>query len=125
MAIKQREYLLSVNEFKEPRKMEGRQAIGLLLVRLIMMDPGSDPLHPGMGVGIKRFRYGLNNLESFRREIEDQINTYLPCFRNATVAIIVNPDKTCNIEITIDNTVYVYDSEKAHIPITLSDIENN
>ena len=47
MAFK--EYLLSVNNFNEPAALEGKQAIGLLLVRLILMEPGTDPLHPDMG----------------------------------------------------------------------------
>ena len=125
MAIRQREYLCSVNEFNEPADVKGKRAIGLLLVRLIVMDPGSDPLHPGMGVGIKKYRYGLNNVEELRKEVDYQISTYLPCYQNATVAIVITPDKCCNIEITIDDVVYVYDSHTAPVPITLADIKNN
>lgn len=125
MSVKQREYLLSINEFKEPKKIINKPSIGLLLVRLILMDPGSDPLHPTMGVGIRKYRYGLNNVETLRKEVQYQIDTFLPCFPNATVAIIVTPDKICNIEITISDTVYVYDSVKNQSPIRLVDIENN
>lgn len=123
MAIKQREYLFSVNEFNEPAVLTGKSAIGLMLVRLIMMDPGSDPLHPTMGVGIRKYRYGINNTEELRKKVQEQIETFLPCYQNATVAIIVTPDKVCNIEIAINDIVYVYDSSIAPIPITLSDIK--
>ena len=123
MAIKQREYLFSVNEFNEPAVWTGKSAIGLMLVRLIMMDPGSNPLHPTMGVGIRKYRYGINNTEELRKKVQEQIETFLPCYQNATVAIIVTPDKVCNIEIAINDIVYVYDSSIAPIPITLSDIK--
>lgn len=125
MAVRQREYLLSVNEFNEPEKVEGKSAIGLLLIRLIMMSPGSDPLHPDMGVGIRDYRFGLDNLDKLKARIQSQIETYLPCFQNATVTLIQTPDKVCNIEITIDDITYVYDSAKAPIPITLEDVQNN
>lgn len=125
MAIRQREYLFSINEFNKPDKVEGKNAIALLLVRLIMMDPGSDPLHPTMGVGIRKYRYGLDNTEELRSVVQYQVETFLPCYQNATVAIIVTPDKVCNIEITINDTTYVYDSATAPIPITLNEIKNN
>lgn len=124
MAIIQKEYLFSINEFKEPSKVVNRDAIALLLVRLIMMKPGTNPLHPDMGVGITEYRYGLNNVSDLKRRVEDQIETYLPDFQNATVEIKVTEDKMCNIEISIDDVVYIYDSSTAPIPITLSDIKN-
>ena len=124
MAVKQREYLFSVNKFNEPEKVEGKNAIALVLVRLIMLDPGSDPLHPTMGVGIRKYRYGLDNLDELRKTIEYQIETFLPDFQNAEVTLIRTPDHVCNIEITIDDVTYVYDSNTAPIPITLTDIEN-
>lgn len=124
MAIIQKEYLFSINEFKEPSKVVNRDAIALLLVRLIMMKPGTNPLHPDMGVGITDYRYGLNNVSDLKRRVEDQIETYLPDFQNATVEIKVTEDKMCNIEISIDDVVYIYDSSTAPIPIALSDIQN-
>ena len=123
MAFK--EYLLSVNNFNEPAALEGKQAIGLLLVRLILMEPGTDPLHPDMGVGIRQYRYAIGKLEQLRKSVENQINTYLPEFANASVSIITCPDKTCNIEIAIDDTVYIYESATAPVPISLEDIKNN
>ena len=82
--IKEREYCMSVDNFKRPLVYKNQQAIAVLLTRLILLNPGSDPLHPDMGVEIK-----------------------------------VTEDKLCNIEITIDDVMYVYDSSEAPIPITL------
>lgn len=125
MAIKQREYLFGTNDFNQPDVLTGRSAIGTLLVRLILMTPGKNPLHPTMGVGVKNYRHGIDNLEDFRKTVEYQIKTFLPCYQNASVAIIVTPDKVCNIEITINDIVYVYDSAKAPVPIKLADIAKN
>lgn len=124
MAVKQKEYLLSVNDFKEPSTLNGTDAIGTMLIRLILMDPYTDPLRPGMGVGLRRYRYGLNNLEELRATIDYQIKTYLPNYQNAIVNISVSPDKICNIEITIDDTVYIYETAKGPYPITLSSIQS-
>lgn len=122
MAVKKREYLLSTNEYNEPSVAEGKTAIALLLVRLILLDPGSDPLHPDMGVGLKSYRYSLDQLEDLKETIEKQIDMFLPDFPDATVALIGTPDKICNIEITIQDTTYVYDSSTAPRPIRLDDI---
>lgn len=123
MSIKRREYLLSINDYKEPSKMEGSAAVGILLVRLIMMDPGSDPLHPTMGLGIRKYRFGINKLEELRSKMQYQLDTFLPCFKNATVNIALTRDKICVIEITIGDTVYVYDTEKQSTPVKLNDIK--
>lgn len=124
MAVKRREYLFSVNRFHEPQKVEGQTAIALLLVRLILLQPGSDPLHPDMGVGIRDYRYSLTQLEDLRDKIAEQINMFLPDYQNADVNLILNgPDRICNIEITIDDTTYVYDSSIAPVPVRIADIQ--
>lgn len=125
MAVKQLEYLFSISDFKEPAKVVEREAIALLLVRLILMDPGTNPLHPNMGVGIRKYRFGLDNIDELRNNVEQQIQTYLPDFQNATVEIKITEDKLCNIEISMNNIVYIYDSKTAPISIKLSDIIYN
>lgn len=123
MSIKNREYCCSVSKINRPVVIEGNDAIGTRLMNLIMMEPGDDPLHPDMGVGIKSFRYSLNTLDNLKKRIEEQINTYLPFYQGAVVSIVTTPDKICNIEISIGSTVYVYDSENASKPIVLTDLK--
>ena len=60
--IKEREYLLSVTPLKRPKVLEGEEAIAMDLLRLILLNPGSDPLHPDMGVGIINYRYAMGKL---------------------------------------------------------------
>ena len=78
-----------------------------------------------MGVGIKNFRYGMGTLNDLRTRIEKQIETYLPIYSSMNVDLIQLPDHSCNIEITIDDITYVYASDTAPVPITLSDIQLN
>ena len=119
--IKEREYLLSTDAFKTPVVLKNQQAIAMLLMRIILLDPGSDPLHPDMGVGIRQYRYAMGREEELRARIIQQIGQYLPCFPAGNVEFEITPDKLINIKITIDDTTYVYDSAEAPVPITLED----
>ena len=121
MAVKKREYLCSVNKVNEPIIEKEQRAIALLLLRLILLDPGSDPLHPDMGVGIRKYRFTVETLEELRLRVANQIATYLPDFSASRVEITINENRTCNVEITIDDTIYTYDSNNAPYAITLSD----
>lgn len=119
--IKEREYLCSVNKFNKPVVKTKQAAIALLLLRLIILEPGSDPLHPDMGVGIRRYRYTMNTVNELRQRIKDQIDTYIPCFKASEVNLVITPDKLCNVEITVNDTIYTYDSKEAPIPIRIED----
>lgn len=122
MSIKNREYSFGVDKFNKPTVLKDKEAIGIRLMELIMMEPGDDPLHPDMGVGLRTFRYGVNNLEDLRSRVQKQIETYLPFYQNADVAIIRTPDKVVNIEISLGGMKYIYDSNNTSKPITLDDL---
>ena len=125
--VKQREYLLTVDEFSNPQVVEGKSAVALLLSRLILLEPGSDPLHPDMGVGIRRYRFNSNkdNLQTLQTAIEKQVDTYLPTFQGSEVQLIMNDDKTMNINITVGDTTYVYSSEVEDPIDTLDELKQN
>lgn len=122
MSIVNKEYLYSIDSLKKPRSVTEKNAIGLRLMELLMLNPGQDPLHPDMGVGLKNYRYGVKNLNELKKRIEDQIATYLPMYQSVSVALVRTPDKVCNIEINIGDMIFVYDSAAAPIPIPLDDI---
>lgn len=127
MAVRQREYLLSVNKYNEPSVVDGTNAIALLLMRLILKNPGSDPLHPDLGVGLEHYRYGLD-LDKLVDRIQDQIETYLPNFQDADVSLVRHGDThLLDIYITTGNVTYVYDStQEGNIPIqSLDNVKNN
>ena len=125
--VKQREYLLTVDEFSNPQVVEGKSAIALLLSRLILLEPGSDPLHPGMGVGIRKYRFNSdkNILNTIKDDIEKQVNTYLPSFQGSEVQLSLTDEKTLNINITVGDTTYVYSSEVEDPIDTLSELKQN
>lgn len=120
--IREREYLCSVDRFNKPVVYDKKKAIATLLVRLILLEPGSDPLHPDMGVGIRRFRYSMKTLDDLKKRIKEQIETYLPCFKASNVETVITDNHVCNIEITINDVVYVYDSNEAPVPIRIDDM---
>lgn len=117
--IRDREYLLTVNEFNQPQVLENEQAIAMMLMRLILLNPGSDPLHPDMGVGIINYRYAMGKLEELKQRVSQQITTYLPCYPSGNVEIEIVDDHLCDILITINDTIYRYSSADAPVPITI------
>lgn len=124
MALKNREYLLSVDAYNNPFIVEDNEAIALDLVRLLLLNPGSDPLRPEMGVGLKDYRYAMP-LDELNARIADQIATYLPQYQNVNVDIIRTPDKVANIEISMGDVTFIYDSNSMPIPIDLEYVKSN
>lgn len=122
MAVKKREYMLSVDNLSKPRVTEGPEAIAFLLIRLLLLNPGSDPLHPDMGVGLEEYRFCIGKLDELEQRIKDQIEMFLPEFLYSEVRIVqITEEKICNLEITIDDITYVYDSSVMPIQLTLEE----
>ena len=122
MGIKNRDYCCTINKFNTPTVIEGKDAIASRLMTLFMMEPGDDPLHPDMGIGIETYRYTLDTLSDLQNRIQNQIETYLPFYQNSNISLIVTPDKLINVEITIGDDLFVYDSADTVKPISLSDL---
>ena len=122
MAIKRREYLCSIDNFNRPTVVDDESAVGLRLLALLMMEPGSNPLHPDMGVGIRNYRYGINTLSDLEDRIRDQIKTYLPMSQLDNVAIVRTPDKVLNIEIKIGEEIFNFNSADTANPISIADL---
>ena len=121
-----REYLLDADNFNKPMVLEDKQAIAALLTRLILLEPGTNPWFPTMGVGIvSRYRYLFIDSESqLKDDIRNEISMFLPQANCTNVELIYNNDKTVDIEITINNDIFVYKSSDI-IPITLQTITNS
>ena len=104
----QKEYVLSLNDFKEPKVLEGKAAIATILVRLILLNPGTISDHPLMGVGlVEKYRYSFpDNVLELKKEIKRQIQLYLPRYQGAEVDVLLNKDNTLTIGIQIDDVLY-------------------
>jgi hypothetical protein len=106
------ETLLSVNEFKKPSVVDGKEAISTLLVRLIRLEPGTIPSRPKMGVGLyTNYKY-CDEAKALQLQdhIKDQIKTYLPEFQGVQVKTFLNQKKELRIDITIDGVLYRYET---------------
>jgi len=120
MAVKAKEYFLSIDNLSKPKTAVGQEAIAYLLIRLLLLNPGSDPLHPDMGVGLEDFRFCVGREQELQERIKEQIRTYLTEFAFSEVKIVeITAEKICNIEITVGNTVYIYDSSTMPIQLSL------
>ena len=71
-----KEYVLSTNSFKKPKVLTGKTAIATLLVRIILLEPGTDPLQPEMGVGlVSKYRFLNGPLEvDLKNDIKSQVS---------------------------------------------------
>ena len=97
-----KEHVLSLNDFGMPKVFDESDAAYVLIIRLLLLEPGKFQSHPKMGVGI-RSRYRYNNDENFlvslQNDINKQINKYLPELvatdvtvtkKGTTLGIIIN-----------------------------------
>ena len=123
MATKRKEYCLSLDNFNRPAELNGGEAVAYLIARLIMLEPGSDPLHPTMGVGlVSRYRYSTK-MEELKNDIKNQISIWLPDFVSDTdISLIVTPDKVLNVEIILKSTEEIYTFSVNPTEHTLSEI---
>lgn len=117
-----KEYSLSVNDFKEPQEYEDGATIFVLIKRLILLNPGTYPNHPDMGVGLIRYwrHSDMDETTSLETKIREQIETYLPQLNlydvsltkksNNELAIIIKVGEiTLAMETTEDDTLRLID----------------
>lgn len=112
-----REAVMSIdNNVNRPLILKGDNAITMLIIRLIMLEPGTFQTHPDMGVGIvSRYRHSVDiDLSELKRRIGNQIETYLPMFTNVQVDVDMDIDRHCLlIYVTSDqlNAVVPFDTK--------------
>lgn len=119
------EYLLTTDEFNNPKVLQGKDAISQLLIHLILLEPGTYASRPTMGVGlVSRYRYtSEENLDVLKQDIEDQISTYLPEFSGVKVTLELDTESQLIINIEINGTIYKYETSKQEDNnITLTDL---
>lgn len=104
-----REYFIGIDEFNHPKVYTDQHATFVLLIRLILLEPGTYPNHPDMGVGlVSRYRFAMKEkLANLQTRIEEQISTYLPEFSAVNVEVSYEKEhKYTQISITIDEITY-------------------
>jgi len=90
------EPLLSVDKYYKPLVATDTNYATLLLVRLILLEPGTFQTHPDCGVGlVSKFRYATNvDMAELQKRIKDQIMLYLPQYSLVNVKCVLGDSKT-------------------------------
>lgn len=98
---------LSIDSFNRPQVFKEKDAVAVKLIELILLEAGTYPTRPDMGVSIiSKYRFTTSSeLSSLQTRIDDQINTYLPELDCVSV-VVTESDGSINIAITIDDVVY-------------------
>lgn len=114
-----KEHVLSLNDFGMPKVFDDADTQYILIIRLLLLEPGKFQSHPEMGVGI-RTRYRFNNddnfLSSLSDDIKNQISKYLPSLMMVDIRLTV---KNNVLGIIIDTSkgsyVLAYNSDDGDI----------
>lgn len=125
MAIK--EFSFSVDDFQNPKVFEDAEAIATLLVRLLLLEPGTFQSHPEMGVGLmSKYRFGIEGIaRELQSNFQAQIEAYLPQFQGVRVSCR-EKEGVLMIAAEIDNTLYgiYYDSNTNDIKSDFTRLTN-
>lgn len=119
-----RDYLLSLDDLGKPKVVDmNRIENGLFnpailcIIRLLIMRKGTDPDRPDMGIDlVGRYRFAYESeLVTLQRELEEQIETYLPEFLPTDVEVTMVAEVVENIKII----------NKIQIAITVDKVQYN
>ena len=121
------EFSFSVDDFQNPKIYKDAEAISTLLVRLLLLEPGTFQSHPEMGVGlISKYRFGVEGVaQELQSNFQSQIETYLPQFQGARVSCR-EKEGVLMIAAEIDNTLYgiYFDSSTNNIKTDYARLSN-
>lgn len=94
MAINITELNFGYDEFSRPKTFTGFDALAKMVLNLIVMNPGTIPSCPEMGVGIEMYKMEYNTTETLntiREAVISQINDYIPDYFKYIKNIVVEP----------------------------------
>lgn len=119
-----KEALISINKYDKPKVLKNEDSTCMLLLRLLLLNPGSIQSHPNMGVGIiSKWRYSdIDRIAELELEIEKQISTYLPMLMISKVEVTPNENKDGEIIISISANNITYSFEANNEEVRLADL---
>ena len=122
------EHSFSVDDFINPKVFKDAEAMGVLLTRLLLLEPGTIQSHPEMGVGLEsRYRYSEEGAASrLKSDIEAQIEEYLPDYFQGATINVTQKDRKFHITAEIDGAIYgiSYDSTTNKIESKYAKLSN-
>ena len=117
------EYLLDVDKRQQPKVFTKYEGDRINVFRLIMLEPGTFPTHPTLGVGLVsrwRFRDVDTIKSSLASTIEAQLKDFMPQLIDpqVTVTIVNNNNKNIiNISVRVNGELtytFKVDAETRH-----------
>lgn len=100
------EHSFSVDDFKNPKVYKDREAVAVLLMRLLLLEPGLIQSHPEMGVGlVSRYRYGVDVASDLQSNFKNQIDRYLPQLQGVRVSV-TQEGQVLNIAVEYNDVLY-------------------
>lgn len=119
------ERLMAKNEFEQPKVLKDNHAVITNIIRLIIADPGTYPLHPEMGVGLfTKFKFGWSDevVITLRSEILKQMNMYMPDLTSTSVSI-KSVDHELHIIIQFNSTLVTLVTDTANKILTINELK--
>jgi len=92
-------------------------------MRLLLLEPGSIPEQPDMGIGIiTRYLFAdMSSLDQLKLDIQNQVATFLPELMAVTVQVY-NIEKELRIQITVDGVLYSFDTNSLGKTLNISNL---
>jgi len=92
-------------------------------MRLLLLEPGSIPEQPDMGIGIiTRYLFAdISSLDQLKLDIQNQVATFLPELMAVTVQVY-NIEKELRIQITVDGVLYSFDTNSLGKTLNISNL---
>ena len=121
-----KEHVFSLNDFNMPKVYDEKDANYILIIRLLLLDPGKYQSHPTMGIGLRtRYRFDGNKDDKydlkpetidtgiFGINIKEQMSKFLPQISYRNIELTLDNSNRLGIIIESDSGAYVigYDSE--------------
>ena len=128
-----KEHVFSLNDFNMPKVYEEKDANYILIIRLLLLDPGKYQSHPTMGIGLStKYRFGSNKndniLQSLQADIKEQMSKFLPQVSYKNIELVLDNSNRLGIIIETDEGgAYVigYDAETQGIEAAASYVLDN
>ena len=106
------EGLFTTDSYNKPMVLKDKDALAILLLRLLIMVPGTNRRHPEMGVDIRgRYEYSSEDeIDELNDEITQQIETYMPNYASGASVNCTSENHNLKVSINVDGTVFNFTS---------------
>ena len=123
-----KEYTLDVNAYGTPLDYKNFNALGTLIMRLILLEPGTITHSPRMGVGlISKYRYMQSDkLDSFINEVKTQIKDYIDPTAVVDMDVNITDQNVMVMDMKINSAQfrYYFDRDKVTLKMIALDQES-